>query len=226
MAVVAQSTGFYLDQLLTNKSGVITLLIPSLDPSIGNAYELQGILTSDPTISLKNKWGSALPDVENLATASQLLGSQNIVSWLAASQAAWKGTDPLTVAVEFYLISYRKKDDIKFRLKQLMKLATVWETDQGATVKIHAGYYSNFTDSNKDVFNNEIEASGNLFGGTGSGLVTMKIGDQITLSNLLLEDINSTFSTVQCAQGAPLFIKVNAQFRGNKAALTNDIDLM
>lgn len=217
----------YLDQILKKKSGVVTLTIP--DPvNVGSTTTLTGLLTESPSISLQNSWGSLFPDISTLSDFSQLVGSQNIISWLAASQAGWKGTDPLAIGIEFYMISYKKGINIKLEVAKLMKMATLYSEDGLvglATVQVHGGYSNNYTVNNNQFFS-DVSAAQNSLNAEKVGLIKMEIGDQLRLNTLLLSDIQVTPSTVQVDSGVPLYIKVVANFRTYRTLLTTDIDYM
>ena len=68
-------------------SGVITLEVPSAES--GTTQTIKGLLVNDPSIKVRNQWGSVLPDTQDLNQFMTVLGSQNLYSWVSASAASW-----------------------------------------------------------------------------------------------------------------------------------------
>lgn len=226
----------YLDQIIEKSSGVITLTIPDVTGG-SNWSTLTGYLSESPSISLQNTWGSLFPDMSTLADISSLAGSKNIISFLTASQAGWKGTEPLTIGVEFYMISYKKGTNIKAEVAKLAKMATLYSAEGDnlkgmTTVQVHGGYSNNYLNNNNQFIGSVEEALKSGTVAEKAGLIKMEIGGQLRLSSLLLSDIQITPSVIQVGTpsnnntGIPLYIKVNANFRTYRTMLSSDIDYM
>lgn len=71
-----------------------------------NYTNVIGFLSEDPSINMKSNWEAIIPDATSLSDWSQLSG-MGAVSWIASSKASWKGTDPITLTLNFYLLTYR-----------------------------------------------------------------------------------------------------------------------
>ena len=98
----------------TNSPSSVGITFPVGD----NQFEkLVGLMIGDITFSAQNKWGPVINDLTNLADFSALVGSQDLVSWISASTMCWKGTEPLSIGIEFYLINYAKNLDLERKLK-------------------------------------------------------------------------------------------------------------
>lgn len=65
-----------------------------------------GFLSEDPVISMKTNWEALIPDATSLSDWTAIAG-MGAVSWIASSKATWKGTDPITLTLNFYLLTYR-----------------------------------------------------------------------------------------------------------------------
>ena len=142
---------------------VVELAIPTYTASTQarETVTLTGLLNSDITISLKNKFGALLPDMSALSDIAQVLHSANIAAWIGASSQLWKGTDPINLPLTFYLINYKPGLDYEKGLKALAKLAAMDPVgNEGladkASVNVHGGYMV-------DAFANNAEQGG--FGG-------------------------------------------------------------
>ena len=90
----------YLDQIISSNSGTVQIVLPS-------GTKIKGILTEDPTYSVQNNWGPILPGIGSLSEMAQLADNTNIVAFINASSAGWKGTEPLTISLQFILINYK-----------------------------------------------------------------------------------------------------------------------
>ena len=215
-------------------SGVITLEIPAAES--GTTQTIKGLLVNDPSIKVRNQWGSVLPDTQDLNQFMTVLGSQNLYSWVSASAASWKACDPLSMGVDFYLLSIDKNSNIKAEASALLKLAALTPGDaqfvSEASVHVHGGYKIDFWTPNDDLSGDTISA---YLSGAASqlmtpanqsknGTVTMHIGNQIVLRNMLLDEAQVEHSSVQVAEGIPLYIKISATFRMFRAPLVADIE--
>lgn len=222
----------YLQSILSTKSsGIITLDIPVIDGAEQNRKSISGFLTEDIQFSVKNEWGNIIPNLETLSGLSQIIGSQDILTWVAATQAGWKGTAPIELSTEFYMYSIDPSSKIKESAKALLKLASLYATGE-ATVEVHGGYSPYYMQNNlgdipsgADAISNwKNNIINNTRSDTSRGTVTLTVGNQLTFTDLLLVQANTVHSNVEVARGEPLYIKVNATFRGRKALMASDID--
>ena len=161
-----------------------------------------------------------------------ILGSKNLFSWVSASSAAWKSTAPLSLGLDFYLLSYNRQVNIKKQVGALMSLSALSVPAEGilsdALVQVHGGYRVTLTDSNKTLDNSAIgaylgNAVSDLSKPKHEGTVSVNINGEIPIHNLLLQDCNAEISNVQVAEGIPLYIKVTTIFRMYRAPLLSDI---
>ena len=174
-------------------------------------------------------------------------------SWINASTMCWKGTSPLNIGVEFYLINYKRDGlGLEAKLKELIKLAAIGKDDGNSNsifVKVHGGYKPDVTSDNFAKYWTVSVPSATLFrtddkdgglGGFGGGSVvtgaepysiTLKFGNKSTISNLLLSKIDVTESNVEVSDinggsRKPLYYRVSAQFTGTRPLLSTDVDGM
>lgn len=205
-----------------------------------------GLMTGDVTFSAQNKWGPVINDISNLTDLSALVGSQDMFSWISASTMCWKGTEPLSISIEFYLINYKRGLNLEQKLKEFVKLASIAQAgDANAKVRVHGGYSSDVFSSNQDVFKGFFsgkidsisklsEQAGNLNTFTNDidrdgHTVILKFGAKSTITKLLLARVNVTESVIEVADKdggnkKPLYYKVSAQFTGVKPLITTDVD--
>ena len=73
---------------------------------LGTYTNVIGFLSEDPSINMKTNWEAIIPDATAISDWTQLSG-MGAVSWIASSKASWKGTDPITLTLNFYLLSYK-----------------------------------------------------------------------------------------------------------------------
>ena len=214
---------------------------------VGGSLNLTGLMTGDPSFSAGTKWGTILNDLSNLAEFSSLIGSANVWSWIGASTMCWKGTNPLGVSFEFYLINYSPSQDLKTPLKQLVKLASLEKSDatlSEAQVKVHGGYAPDILSGNNSFFNKDLKASdlaalgkveglsdiGKKVEGS-TGTLQIQFGNKLLIKNLLLAKIDVTASNIEVANldgtnQKPLFYRVQAQFTGVRPLVSTDVDSM
>jgi hypothetical protein len=211
--------------------------------------DITGLMVGDPTWSAGNTWGPIINDISNLTDVSSLLGESSMFSWISASTMCWKGTNPLGIGVEFYLINYSKNLELEAQLKRFVKLASLYkdpDATAGAAFKVlvHNGYAADIFSSNAQVFDNldsirSLEDWTNQSGALGKefvkdslqGTVSIQFGHKTKISNLLLSKVSVTESTIEVAdqQGGnikPLYYRVSAQFTGARPLLTTDVDNM
>ena len=145
---------FYIESFMPGTSdtpSVVTLTLPS-----GKTFK--GLLSSDVSIQLSNKFGNLLPGVEMLTDLAQALGAVNIPAWIGASAQAWRGTEPVKFNLEVYLVNYKPHLGYEKNIRELASLATISEGDgmYGGTshllVQVHGGYAPDAFASNKQHF--------------------------------------------------------------------------
>ena len=225
-----------LNQIFTNsKSGIVQITLPKPSGTSRNsttATTIKGFLLNDPTIRVRNQWGSILPDDGSLNELIQMTGQQNLFSWVAASSAAWKASDPISVGLDFYLLSINKNSNIKSQAGSLMSLAALQTSGEGSSgladdvaVNVHGGYRVDLLEGNKDIGINALLTNAfSSLSGDKEGTLKIKIGDQVILKNMLLEECSAEHSSVQVAEGIPLYIKISATFRMFRAPLVADLE--
>jgi hypothetical protein len=179
-----------------------------------------------------------------------LLGSANQFSWISASTMCWKGTNPLGIGVDFYLINYSssKSAQLKKTLKNFVKLAAVEKDTTGTSnfrVQVHGGYAPDILKGNKEFWSSASDIKklktdqldtmvGGIFdegGNNAKGSITIRFGHKSTIRNLLLSKVNVTESTIEVAgqdgsNPQPLYYRVSAQFTGVQPLVTSDVDYM
>ena len=232
-----------LNQIFTqSKSGIVTIQVPADTEAekVSNAFgakrgTIKGFLVNDPAVNVRNQWGSIMPDVSDLNEFLMVAGQQNLFSWVSASAAAWKSCEPLSIALDFYLLSLNSKSHVKSDASALLSLAAMSTGGTGmfseATVQVHGGYKMDVWEGNTSLGRNNIasylsNAAQQLTVHDAPGTCIINIGDQLTLKNMLLEEANAEHSAVQVAYGEPLYIKIHAVFRLFRAPLTSDINGM
>lgn len=227
----------------------ITIPNPSGKPS-DKLPNLAGLMIGDPTWGAANTWGTVINDISNLTDISSLVGSPSMFSWINASTMCWKGTAPLSIGIEFYLINYKKGLTLESDLRAFVKLASLYK-DPDATVGenfkvlVHGGYAADILHGNKKLFDSardvenlkDREGINSIISGVygtnanAQGAVQLQFGHKSKISNLLLSKINITESTIEVADEnggniKPLYYRVSAQFTGVRPLLTVDIDRM
>ena len=128
-------------------------------------HMLKGLMVGEPTFSAQNSWGTIVNDLSNLQDFVSLSGNPNQFSWIGASTMCWKGTKPLGVNFEFYLINYKRNLDFESKkrggkgyLQELIALASLGKADDktlGSSkvrVKVHGGYAPDILSENASFF--------------------------------------------------------------------------
>jgi hypothetical protein len=101
--------GIFDDKNVSPSSIIITIPNASSKPKKADRLtKLTGLMIGDPTWGAANKWGTIINDISNLTDISSLIGSESMFSWINASTMCWKGTAPLSIGVEFFLINYKE----------------------------------------------------------------------------------------------------------------------
>lgn len=229
---------------------VVDIYIPT---SSGNREVLRGILANEVSIGLKNSFGNALPQLDQLVDVFQLMSLPSIPAWIGASTQVWKGTDLLRLALEFYLIHYKPGLNHEKGLKALAKLATFMEENVDADYKgpgssiienvrgrfmskVHGGYRPDPFKSNEKQFLSFSQLSTLAGVGVDNGIerdipgtIRIKIGKNFSLGNLLLTKIDITPSVVEVgneSKSKPLYYKVLINLQTTRAAVETDVDSM
>lgn len=216
---------------------------------VEGGVELTGLTMTDPSFTARNNWGTVLSDVSNLQDLASLAGSSNLFSWIGASVMCWKGTLPLSMGIDFYLINYKRGLKLEENLKELVKLASI-NPEGGTSVSIHGGYAPDIQETNTGFFNGPVTSLKDLFDSNdgnntiksnldslyegskiAKGALTVTFGHKSKIGNLLLSKIDVTESTVEVSDEnggsrKPLYYRVSAQFTGVRPLLTSDVDAM
>ena len=130
-----------------------------------------GFLIDDPQITMKNNWEAIIPDTTSLSDFTQLAG-MGPVSWMSTSKAAWKGTDPISLTLNFYLLTYRtaqiagtntnaedpRNMPVSEQAAKFAALLAVSPKSAGDTagkfaqygINVHGGYRANYFEENTD----------------------------------------------------------------------------
>ena len=215
------------DKNTTNPSS-LKLLIPTISSSGGEGSQLLcGLLASEPTIVTGNKWGPILNDISLLSFFASLAQMSSIPSWIGASVQCWKGTDPLRINLDFYLVNYSRGLKLEQGLKALTKLTSLTGAQGTFTsVYVHGGYMAKPLATNAARFNNSIADkvnNGQMFSdianpeegknwidkfndwsatwstdvNNNKGCVSIVIGNKVKIGGLLVASVNVTPSIVE-----------------------------
>lgn len=223
---------------VSNSPSTVRIDIPSFTE--GERTILKGLIIGDPSFSAQNKWGNVISDISSLTDFSILGGNDSLFSWISASTMCWKGTSPLNLQFEFYLINYAQGLNNKESLRELVKLASLSEDIEssigGAKVKVHGGYAADVLSGNVSYLDNlQLAYSDNIKERYTSdlkrGTAAVAFGNKMQIKHLLLNRVDVTESTVEVAdQGGyysePLYYKVGVSFTGIKPLVTKDVDYM
>lgn len=238
----------FIKQIAENLSGQVAFSLPSSTGNGGITYrEVVGFLSEDPVIKMGNKWESLIGDLGGLNDFMQL-SKQGQVSWVSASKMAWKGTDPITVTLNFYLITYLKAQvdgtgtgvsaPISKQATYFAELASVGDGSAGdgswldnIKVSVHGGYKPNYWDVNGGIINNsnmfslkDGYAQGDSDDGRGTCHIVINGNgmNSVVLKNMLLESIDFTPSTVRAGYWEGITdkgISQQATFKGSSEPL-------
>ena len=221
----------------------IRMTFPVLSTQDGSfqGYEiLQGLLSSEVTVSSQIKWGSILNDVSNLQAVASLLGRQKMWSWIGASTMCWYGTEPIKTGFEFYLINYRRGLKLEEKLTKLNYLTSLIKAGD-ASVYVHGGYAPPVLETNNSIFDNgkrkniskatltetilEPFNSSELYE-YNQGTVSIIVGNKIKLSKMLVQRLDVTPSVIEVPDGLPLYYKVSVSLTGHQPLLSTQVDNM
>ena len=220
--------------MTTGKSGTVTFTLPNANGE-GNAPPITGLLMGDTSsIKLSNKWQAVLPSIDAITLASQIIDSSaDAMAWLRSTQSAWMGSEPLRLTIPFYLFSMDASSNITKQVNYFQALMSPWQNGNSEfSVKIHGGY-------KPEVFTGQWTAGNTAGSGSvgipqsnvaidnnlrvNQGLITIQVGNQFRLKNMLLEDLMFDQSVVQVSDGNPLYIKVTASFKSFRVLFSQEI---
>ena len=188
----------FIKQIADTLAGQVAFSLPD---GKGGWVESVGFLSENPTIKLGNKWDPLLSDLSTINEFTQLAGWGQS-SWVATSKMAWKGTDPLTVGLDFYLITYLKSQvdgtgtgkeaPISKQATCFARLVAIDEVPEdrtvgalkGLRVGVHGGYSPNYFQDNEGLLLDNSNIS-NL------------LGNDDTKNNVNLMTANEVDSTCQ-----------------------------
>ena len=188
----------FLNTIANDVAGTVVFSLPNCDndrdtTGKGNyRYTIvQGFLSEDPVINMKNNWESVIPDATALSDFTQLAGI-GATSWISTSKASWKGTDPITVTLNFYLLTYRMAQlkggsknpqdmpvsEQAARFAQLLAVSPKANANNNGKlsdfgINVHGGYRANYFEPNADFSGNKQnsaseDAYGKIFANSGS----------------------------------------------------------
>jgi len=157
MANLNVNSGLFLDGIFNDgddnneyiSPNKLILRFSEYDGTTNVPVRLAGLLASEPSISTQNKWGpllenyASLNDINNVVN---IMGDQNMFSWVGASVMVWKGTEPIKLNLDFYLINYKRGLNLESKLKSLTKLTALAGVDSklsAVQVAVHGGYKAN-----------------------------------------------------------------------------------
>ena len=221
----------------------IKMFFPVLNQQNGSTQgfeTIQGLLTSEVTLSSQIKWGSILNDVSNLQAVASLLGQQKMWSWIGASTMCWYGTEPIKTGFDFYLINYKRGLGLEDKLTKLNYLTSLLKAGN-ASVYVHGGYAPPVLETNNSAFDNGEQSSvskatlvekilepfnsQDLYDYS-QGTVSIIIGNKIKLSKMLVQRLDVTPSVVEVPDGLPLYYKVSVSLTGHQPLLSTQVSNM
>ena len=262
MANLNVNSGLFLDGIFNDgddnseyiSPNKLILRFSEYDGTTSVPVRLAGLLASEPSISTQNKWGpllenyASLNDINNVVN---IMGDQNMFSWVGASVMVWKGTDPIKLNLDFYLINYKRGLNLESKLKSLTKLTALAGVDSklsAVQVAVHGGYKANqilntntqMMNQSKNFVENAQKVSG--FGNAKVddvlksyaqdslsdpvGTLSLEIGHKVSIRNLLVGRVDTTPSLVEVADGKALYYRVNLSLTGVRPLVTTDVDSM
>lgn len=147
----------FIQQMADQVAGMVTFGLPDCN---GGAVTIDGFLIEDPSISLKNNFESIIPDLQGVNDFMQL-ANIDTTSWLSTSKMAWKGTDPMTVTFNFYLLTWSKDQLTGAKMpisKEASYFARLLAVSPGGTsglsetlgVTVHGGYRPDYFQRNNE----------------------------------------------------------------------------
>ena len=217
--------------------------------------KIQGLLTSEVTVSSQIKWGTILNDVANLQGIASLLGEAKMWTWIGASTLCWQGTEPIKTSIDFYLINYKRGLRLEEKVKNLNLLTSMVQASgsSAARVLVHGGYASKILEPNKSLIANgaggekkgtskqePTDNEGFLdkllapFADIGNasrenleeGTVKILIGNKLFLSQMLVQRLDVTPSIVEVEGGLPLYYRISMSLTGTRPLVSSIVDNM
>ena len=171
----------FINTIADNCAGMALFSLPNTASTggYGGYTNVVGYLTEDPSINMKTNWQALIPDATSLSDWTQLSG-MGAVSWIATSKAGWKGTDPITLTLNFYLLTYRmaqlnkgtqgdvRNMPVTEQAARFAALRAVAPKDAGESagkfaqfgINVHGNYRANYFEANYN------EDTGEQFSGT------------------------------------------------------------
>lgn len=220
----------------------VVIRYPTVDG--GSRPSIRGLMTSEPTLSSKNKWGPILNDITNIQDVASLLGSSEMWSWIGASVMCWKGTEPIKTTIEFYLINYKQGLKLDEKLKDLNYLTSLHEMKGKAiAVQVHGGYQARVLETNTAIFSNGSRENRGLgeylkpfqeganYENFEQGTIEIQFGSKMSMRNMLIANMDVTPSIVEVADihgnnPKPLYYRVSLGLIGARPLLSTDVDAM
>ena len=220
----------FIDELFNRQSGTVVIEVPDINNhnAVPSEYtrKIRGILIDDPQIHFQNNFSTLSELHEALSTAQdtqQVFGANNLLNYIPASAMTWQGTPPITLHMQFYLISFNANSNIMQQARWLTELCTLKVTDETSS-RIHGGYRYHFFDGSKFI-NNQTKTYNVQTAGGVPGTCTVKINNERTVINgLLLLSAQCQPSTVVCRNDEPLYYIVSVRFTGYRPPVTSDLD--
>ena len=148
----------FLERIYNNIAGTIQMNLPWGD---GSYVGIKGFLAEDPNITLSNEFKSVIEDISIINDFTQILNGTSS-AWLSTSKQSWSGTAPIKCELNFYLITFMKKQitgipgttgeeiPIRKQAAYLARLATVSQGTGLLDVGVHGGYKPNYWQNNQD----------------------------------------------------------------------------
>lgn len=211
----------FIKQIADSLAGQVAFSLPT-----GNGYaNVVGFLSEDPVIKMANRFEPLIPDLGSINEFTQLANIGQ-TSWISTSKMSWKSTDPITVTLNFYLITYLKSqvdgnksgvvEPVSKQATYFAKLVSLSQTSDGGGalgigVNVHGGYKPNyFQDNSNNFLNNgnilalkKLDNNGAHLSEDDEGNHTCHIvingngKPSVVLKNMLLESLDMTPSTVR-----------------------------
>lgn len=235
-----------------SNSGNVTFTLPTARGDGKFEQPIIGCLINDISIKLSNKWQAVFPNIDSLTLASQIMSDDgDALTWVRSTQSAWLGSEPLRVSIPFYLFSMNASSKITDKINKFRVLMVpTRKSGEEFKVTLHGGYAPiifegqwtggkpganagiNQTTTDADGKAAELkDASGNAIVDVtiknsindDKGLIKIKVGNQFTLSKMLLEDLVVESSPLQVEDGNPLYIKATATFKSNRVLYSDEI---
>ena len=229
----------------------IKIIFPVINQQNGTTrrYDnIYGLLSNEVTVSSQVKWGTILNDVSSLQAVASLLSDKKMWTWIGASTMCWYGTEPIKTGFEFYLINYKRGMKLEEKLTNLNLLTSLVRADK-FRVYVHGGYAAKILNTNTIMFNNGVEKQSEAENSNNSGLIasglkkleefgetpdekfdegtiSILIGNKLTLSQMLIQRLDVTPSTVEVVDGLPLYYRVSMTLTGARPLLSTQVEEM